>query len=219
MDEITQAADRTVLFVSHNMSAIQSLCQRAVLLEHGKVKMIGKSEDVVAAYLNTTSAKTSEQFLRTSKDRKGKGNIKFTSFSIESDGKLVTSLHTGGSYTFCYGYETKDGKPAENVRVLSAITASSGNPLSLLMTKYTGQDFKTLPPQGIIKCAVTQKFPFVPGVYQISGNLLSNEETEDFVKSLGVFEVKDGDFYGTNVTDVHSPMYLEQDWSAGTSQK
>src|SRR6185437_10517039 len=42
---------RTVLFVSHNMAAVQTLCHRAVLLERGRVKQIGTSRDVITEYL------------------------------------------------------------------------------------------------------------------------------------------------------------------------
>jgi lipopolysaccharide transport system ATP-binding protein len=42
---------RTVLFVSHNMGAVTQLCERAVWLENGQIKLTGPSADVVASYL------------------------------------------------------------------------------------------------------------------------------------------------------------------------
>jgi lipopolysaccharide transport system ATP-binding protein len=42
---------RTVLFVSHNMSAIRNLCSRVILLEHGSVAADGPAADVVTEYL------------------------------------------------------------------------------------------------------------------------------------------------------------------------
>lgn len=41
---------RTVLFVSHNMAAVKSLCERAILLEKGKVVLSGSTSDCVARY-------------------------------------------------------------------------------------------------------------------------------------------------------------------------
>lgn len=41
---------RTVLFVSHNMAAVQKLCSRAILLEHGKILMDGETRDVISRY-------------------------------------------------------------------------------------------------------------------------------------------------------------------------
>jgi lipopolysaccharide transport system ATP-binding protein len=46
---------RTVLFVSHNMTAVNSLCTRAILLSAGKVEMNGPTSDVVSAYLQSGS--------------------------------------------------------------------------------------------------------------------------------------------------------------------
>jgi len=42
----------TVLFVSHNLKAVTELCQRAMLLDHGKAVMIGPTDSVVRRYLN-----------------------------------------------------------------------------------------------------------------------------------------------------------------------
>jgi lipopolysaccharide transport system ATP-binding protein len=43
---------RTVLFVSHNMNAIQRLCQRVILLEEGKIRADGETSEVISEYLN-----------------------------------------------------------------------------------------------------------------------------------------------------------------------
>lgn len=55
MDEVSREG-RTVLFVSHNMNAIQRLCTRCVLLERGQVAAIGSTRDVVAKYLASGSS-------------------------------------------------------------------------------------------------------------------------------------------------------------------
>lgn len=52
MDEVTKKSGRTILFVSHNMAAVQSLCKRCILLEEGKIKMIGLTEGVIQEYLS-----------------------------------------------------------------------------------------------------------------------------------------------------------------------
>ena len=52
---------RTILFVSHNMTALQSLCQRALWVDKGQVKEIGKAGTVVSHYLQTCSDSVLEQ--------------------------------------------------------------------------------------------------------------------------------------------------------------
>ena len=58
MEEVTKKEGRTILFVSHNMGAIQRLCQKTILLEKGKVKMFGETEEIISAYLKDRSNKT-----------------------------------------------------------------------------------------------------------------------------------------------------------------
>lgn len=50
MSEIAQGG-RTVLFVSHNMAAVRSLCEKAIWLERGRVKQIGNAEEVISTYI------------------------------------------------------------------------------------------------------------------------------------------------------------------------
>ena len=51
MQDISKEQGRTVLFVSHNMAAVRSLCSRAILLEHGKVIFDGNTEQAISFYL------------------------------------------------------------------------------------------------------------------------------------------------------------------------
>jgi lipopolysaccharide transport system ATP-binding protein len=52
MEDLTKGG-RTVLFVSHNMAAIKSLCPTTMLLDKGSIKMVGSTESVVESYLKS----------------------------------------------------------------------------------------------------------------------------------------------------------------------
>lgn len=52
---------RTILFVSHNLAALNSLCQRCILLQAGQQIMEGSASGVVGAYLQTVTGSSSEQ--------------------------------------------------------------------------------------------------------------------------------------------------------------
>jgi lipopolysaccharide transport system ATP-binding protein len=45
------AGDATIVFVSHNIRAVATLCERSLLLDHGQVAQIGTSNEVIKAYL------------------------------------------------------------------------------------------------------------------------------------------------------------------------
>ncbi|MEW4925282.1 ABC transporter ATP-binding protein [Algibacter sp. 2305UL17-15] len=51
MQDISQGEGRTVLFVSHNMAAVKTLCTRAIILEHGKIVFEGETDKAVSYYL------------------------------------------------------------------------------------------------------------------------------------------------------------------------
>jgi len=51
MDEVTHKQGRTILFVSHDMDTVGRLCKRCVLLDAGKIKMIGDTCDVIKKYV------------------------------------------------------------------------------------------------------------------------------------------------------------------------
>lgn len=51
MQDISREGNRTVLFVSHNMAAVKSLCTRGIVLENGKVVLDDTIENVISHYL------------------------------------------------------------------------------------------------------------------------------------------------------------------------
>lgn len=51
MEEVTKKGGRTILFVSHNMGAIEQLCRKTILFDKGKIKAIGNTREVIEKYL------------------------------------------------------------------------------------------------------------------------------------------------------------------------
>lgn len=60
MDDVSKSG-RTILFVSHDLNAVQTLCKTIVLLQNGSIKMMGDSETVIANYLNSGGISTKWQ--------------------------------------------------------------------------------------------------------------------------------------------------------------
>lgn len=69
MQDISKEGGRTVLFVSHNMAAVKSLCTRGIVLEHGKVVFDGKIDDCINKYLE--SSKLNNNWTNYTKQTKG----------------------------------------------------------------------------------------------------------------------------------------------------
>jgi lipopolysaccharide transport system ATP-binding protein len=98
MQDISKAEGRTVLFVSHNMAAVKSLCTSGIVLERGESIFKGNSEEAVGFYLNCQSSLDTNDLLKRT-DRKGTGEVKFSKVELLNEkGNAVLEL-ISGDYT------------------------------------------------------------------------------------------------------------------------
>jgi len=96
---------RTVLFVSHNMVALQSLCQRAVLLQEGSVVEEGETISVINSYLDQSAAYTLEQRWTQVDSAPGNELVRLHSARILTDEGTVPdriTVWTPINLEFCY---------------------------------------------------------------------------------------------------------------------
>lgn len=83
---------RTVLFVSHNMTAIKNLCRTGIFLENGKIKESGPIEDVINSYNSANNEQLNNNLLKTHY---------FEKISlINETGEETTTFKTGEQVTF-----------------------------------------------------------------------------------------------------------------------
>ncbi len=59
MEDVSASEGRTILFVSHQMGAIAQLCDKAVLLENGRLKQFGPVSEVVSSYMGSLTSEVS----------------------------------------------------------------------------------------------------------------------------------------------------------------
>jgi lipopolysaccharide transport system ATP-binding protein len=79
---------RTVLFVSHNMAAVQQLCTTSILLKAGEIEVMGATGSVIAHYYSDTAISQLDANLR-SVIRSGTGEAKVTSIALRTgDGEV-----------------------------------------------------------------------------------------------------------------------------------
>lgn len=63
MQDVSRGEGRTVLFVSHNMAAVRSLCQRGIVLENGGMAFDGEVNEAVDFYINGAETEEDRQIL------------------------------------------------------------------------------------------------------------------------------------------------------------
>jgi len=215
MDEVTKKSGRTILFVSHNMSAIQNLCKRCILLEDGKIKMIGETKEVVAEYLDskTNLLKTP---LKHRKDRKGTGDVIVTDIKI-LDNKTKTPIETvisGQDISLEILYESQLNNDIDNFNLGLAVFNSYGQLSTILNSQMANKRFKKLPPQGKIYCHIPN-FPLMKGLYKIKSTLHINDKLTDQLENAADIQVESGDYYKTGISNDygHQGVYIQQKWT------
>ncbi|WP_298556287.1 ABC transporter ATP-binding protein [uncultured Algibacter sp.] len=96
MQDISKGEGRTVLFVSHNMAAVKSLCTRAIVLEHGKIAFEGTVDKAVSFYLDKHSQNqdTGKKWDENNEDIPSGENIKLLSAFVISENEYDISCPT-----------------------------------------------------------------------------------------------------------------------------
>jgi lipopolysaccharide transport system ATP-binding protein len=100
MQDVSQAGERTVLFVSHNMAAVKSLCNRGVILSKGQIQFIGKTEDAISKYLETSEGEISTcREWNNELTAPGNDNIKMLQISVAPNSGDYIDTTSGFKFT------------------------------------------------------------------------------------------------------------------------
>ena len=143
MQDISGADGRTVLFVSHDMAAIQNLCSRLIVLEDGQKTYEGDVIKGIDYYLSH-SVTTDYTDLLSIKNRKGDGTARFKSISFTSEweGKLYPGKILSGAKLFIdieiENYLNID----RSVCVSIDIADASGIPVSNVSNQFNKKELK-----------------------------------------------------------------------------
>ena len=192
MNEVASAG-RTVLFVSHNLAAVQNLCGRVLLLSQGRCEASGEPMAVLNRYLegmrDMNGAALAER-----KDRRGDGRLRFTSCGFAAQDGLNSTVVCGSEARLRLGY-TLSG-PAESIAVSIGVLSLVGQKVLCLGNDVTGEVLSGLPVKGYLDCCF-EKFPLLAGSYRLDLFCTCNGQICDWVKDAAVIEVVEGDFYGS----------------------
>ena len=161
MDDITKKEGRTILFVSHNLDAVEQLCSRSVLIEKGSVKAVGPTRNIIDEYLR--SDKASKPTIEIPRDTSK--NIQITKLSLLSEKTETTEVSI--NQPFLLRIEFMVEKETEPLNFGISILNNQEILLNSYESDYIG-GFKTYKPG---KCVKEIKFPeymFNVGSYQIN---------------------------------------------------
>jgi len=204
---------RTVLFVSHNMGAIQSLCLKSLLIENGKIVSEGKSNDIVQLYIDTNQTKSLSTDLIFRKDRSGDGTLKIRKIIIGlANNKNCGYWKTGDDCSLTLFYTCKKNLLFKNIEIAIGIRRMDQTRLLYLGTKVTKQNLEYLNCSSSSECII-KKLPLEPGKYSLSVEVKVNGIIVDYVNNAISVNVEFGDFFGTGIIWPYGCFLCEYSWS------
>jgi len=205
---------RTVLFVSHNMTAIQNLCTNAIVLKNGRIlTTTADVQNAVETYLSDVGT-IKEISLVERKDRQGEGKILITGFKMfDNQGEEIYSLISGQTVEFRIYYECVNNQKPKNVSVGIGISALTGQFLTLLSNEMTQKTFGAIPQKGYCTCKI-DKLPLAPMIISVNLIVRQNDIIQDWIQNAASITIEGGDYYGTGrvTPSTHSGFLIEQTW-------
>ena len=190
MENVSQQG-RTVVFVSHNMNALQRLCPKSILLDHGQLVMQGNTSDVIERYLASASAKSDGPHSRialSGQNREGTGKVRFEAISYTShDQKRSFYAYTNGPLEFSVDLTSDADRSVGSVAVV--IFDRYGTKLVNMDTLTLGKPISLRMGHNNIKLQIDQ-LHLNPGIYTI-GLWVADPPIEvyDYISSASLVEV------------------------------
>lgn len=199
MQDVSKGGGRTVLFVSHNMGAVKSLCNNGILLKNGMIDYIGSINNTLDHYLSSAPAdKEQSRKIEFSTHRSGTGDIIFADFYMESiNGTKIDTITTGDDVYFVFLLK-KNKTDLQNIDLGFSLHDVYRDPISNLYSSFQNvyfsfdeenQEYFT------IKCKLSD-FAFASSTLIIRGLIRKDNEIVDWPQDdLGQIYIEQGDFY------------------------
>jgi lipopolysaccharide transport system ATP-binding protein len=203
---------RTVLFVSHNMAAIENLCKRGIVLNKGSIEFIGTQDDAVRNYLSSFSDQ--KVSLKDRDDRMGSQSVRVTEINIrDQKGNLLNAIQSGQAIDICFHFEVNGSTPIDRAIFSIVVKSQLDVPLFLHHNRLTRQDFGVLPRKGSFIIHIP-RLPLPPSTYYLTYSIIKDNSYLDGLNNAIQLTVIEGDFYGSGELPpaTHGNFLLDASW-------
>lgn len=194
MENVSQQG-RTVIFVSHNMNALQRLCPQSILLSHGQLVSHGKTSEVIKTYLTAVSSETAGPNCPIdlmNQRRSGTGKVQFESITFKADNpSLGYHPYTNGPLEISLDIQAQKTCSVDSLAVV--IYDRYGTKLVNADTLSFGQSIHLHEGRNTLKFRMEQ-LHLNPGMYTL-GLWAANPPSEvcDSIPSAALLEVVETD--------------------------
>lgn len=151
MQDVAEGEGRTVLFVSHNMSAVKNLCKRGILLDKGQVSFMGTADETISEYLIGNSAVLGTS-LKERLDKKGNRKIEIEGITFrDSKGVDCNQVFSGEPMSIEFEIKKNEEVDLSKLIVACSFSDSFGTPHVLWVSDEMNHSFEHLDTRLILR--------------------------------------------------------------------
>ncbi len=213
MQSISSSEGRTVLFVSHNMGAVRSLCNRLLVLRGGEIACDDTTEFGINLFLGGMTSKTGSTLSLENPNRTGDGRVRIVSARIMGENNEEKyELISGEDVTFEFGYINKE--KLESVDFFMTISNQFGVSVFHVNTQLKKLKLH-IKSNGLISCTI-HRLPLPLGKYNVGFLIQDNSGVCDHIPDGIVFNVPMSIFFvdGQVPPIRFSAALVDHTWSA-----
>ena len=208
MQDISSQGGRTVLFVSHDMAAIQSLCSRLIVLKNGEVSFDGETEEGIFIY---SKSRDENYFL--SKDRPitdRENTIKLNDLLFLNDnGETIQTVYSGQCLNLLISLESK--LKLNNIEIGVGFYDKNDSSMFHCSTKTLNVN-KSLIGENSITLKIP-KWPLSSAILYLNFYIRSQNDLLIHEKEIIWLKSEQGDFYNTGkLPSWKKGYYIDYEW-------
>jgi len=178
---------RTLVFVSHDMAAVEALCHRAILLQRGRIEADGPARDIVRRYLSAVEAELTG---RAPRETVSAGPLEIVRVSLhEESGAEADAVGLDDPLIVRIHYRAT--QPVDEPIFEVGVTDGRVGSLALASMLVDGRTPGTLHGDGCVECRF-ERLPLVPRVYEVWGGVRTASGVGELVQwqRFGVFRLR-----------------------------
>ena len=208
---------RTVFFVSHDLNAVMSLCNRVIWIDKGKLMNDGEPKKVIQSYIDSASKISDSTVDLLNIDNrvrwKGDGALQLTKINLKNQTHSTSSFITGDKFIVNIDFKLNNLDLIDApIELIIKIQNQNMNDVLVLSNLSSNKKLLISDSKGLVKCLIP-KLPLGEGVYNINLEAKIAGGPADKINGAASFEVLPGDFYGTGfASNLQSDFYAESIW-------
>lgn len=201
MKDVSTSGGRTVLFVSHNMTAVKQLCRSGIVLEKGQLSFSGTSEQAIEKYLALDSGEREKPFTERT-DRSGNGRIRVNDIILKNiNGQEVTEIFVGQYLRIEFHLDVEEGVDLSKMVVSCAFQDMFGVPSVTWVSDEIAHDFSGIK-DGVFSLVIPS-LTLRPNIhvlkFQISLNSTAPKDFCDAMTSALQLTIMNDDFFSKGI--------------------